>query len=68
MEFHEYLSEVMLEMDNNPQMREGQVYFNVLYKMKPELANKITGTELDPFYQDEKLGEFLSFICKNWEK
>lgn len=32
--------------------RPGQAFFNVLFKVRPELAVKITGTDDDPFYID----------------
>jgi hypothetical protein len=35
--------------------RAGQTYFNVLYSINPEIANKIRGTKYDPFHDDTRL-------------
>jgi hypothetical protein len=33
-----------------PNLRFGQVYFNLLNELRPDLANEMRGTELDPFH------------------
>lgn len=38
-----------------PEQRKGQAFFNVLHHMYPEVANKLRGTDKDPFYRDELL-------------
>lgn len=30
--------------------RKGQAYFNALHKVRPDLADHIQGTKIDPFY------------------
>lgn len=45
-----------------PEWRMGQLYFNVLYRMNPMLAEEVRCTEADPFYQDEKLPAFFDYI------
>ena len=51
-----------------PEWREGQAYFNLLFKDYPELAEEIRGTEYDPFYADhmknskERINKFLNYI------
>ena len=32
--------------------RYGQTYFNLLYEFRPEIADQIRGTNLDPFYKE----------------
>ena len=32
--------------------RYGQVFFNELYRVRPDLADRIRGTALDPFYKN----------------
>lgn len=49
-----------------PEQREGQAYFNALYMVRPELANSVRAGYLDPFYRDEKLSEFSSYLLENW--
>jgi hypothetical protein len=43
-------------------IRYGQYAFNTLYVSQPDLANAITGTYLDPFYNDNKLEMFFDFL------
>lgn len=40
-------------------LRYGQCLFNTLYDLDSELANKIRGTNNDPFYLDEKIPKFF---------
>lgn len=45
--------------------RQGQIFFNVLYKMHPILADSLRGNpEIDPFYNDENLVSFITYICE----
>lgn len=46
--------------------RAGQYWFNLLHEVRPELANRIRGTEIDPFYIDERVPMFISYIGDNW--
>lgn len=43
-------------------IRYGQAIFNVAYKMYPNAVNKLRGTDLDCFYQDEKVDKFLNAL------
>lgn len=46
--------------------RNGQWMFNTLVEANPELATRIRGTKLDPFYDDKRIDEFLNFVGQNW--
>lgn len=46
--------------------RWGQAVFNVLYEMRPDLSEQIRGTDLDPFYRDDRVREALRWIRSNW--
>lgn len=46
----------------NPNLRWGQCYFNVLMNNHPEIANEIAGTDNDPFYDDKKLKGFFATL------
>ena len=48
----------------NPDLRHGQSLFNALHDLRPDLANKVRGTALDPFYGDHVIPEFLSRVDK----
>jgi hypothetical protein len=47
-------------------IRAGQHYSNVLFMVNQKLYHAVP-KELDPFYNDEKLGEFLTWVAENWQ-
>lgn len=55
---------------NNPTnadgWRLGQAVFNRLAQVRPDIANKLRGTLLDPFYKNSVSTETWEFIHKNW--
>lgn len=46
----------------HPEFRIGQSWMNALHKHYPATYNLVTGTDKDPFYDDEKIESFLNFI------
>lgn len=46
---------------NNRGERIGQFFYNELRRQFPEISKQIP-SEIDPFYQDELLSDFLSFL------
>jgi hypothetical protein len=46
----------------HPEWRLGQAYFNFLAQDYPELAKEIAGTDIDPFYVDDRINDFLKHI------
>ena len=36
----------------NPHLRWGQIAFNLMYEINPEVANKYRGSDIDPFHKD----------------
>jgi hypothetical protein len=52
----------------HPEQRLGQAHFNVLRTFDPEFADEITGTELDPFYDDGNLGPMLDALGRRWSR
>ena len=47
-------------------LRIGQCYMNVLYDIDPTLYREITGTQVDPFYVDDRIEAFLRFCEEHW--
>jgi hypothetical protein len=47
-----------------PEWRSGQCHFNALMDSHPNLAEMIRGTDLDPFFQDKRLPDFLKWVEK----
>lgn len=48
-------------------LRMGQFYMNHLYGVCPELYNRITGTESDPFYRDDLMPSFFVSVWTHWD-
>lgn len=52
--------------------RYGQALFNRLCEVRPELAEQVRATDMDPFYvtmpQDPRLLRFIEFIEANWNR
>ncbi len=42
--------------------RKGQIAYNVLAVARPDLTNEINNTDLDPFYDDNKLDDFWKWL------
>ena len=38
-----------------------------LFHIRPDLYHKVTGTPIDPFYNDDNIPEFLIFLMDNWD-
>ena len=45
-----------------PSQRKGQAFFNALHFLHPVIADEIRASEIDPFHDDEKLGECIKQI------
>lgn len=42
-------------LEQYPEWRKGQAYFNAIHDLYPDIANSIRGTELDCFYNDKNI-------------
>ena len=49
-------------LHNNPELRVGQVYMNALFDIRPDLYQRVTGTENDCFYNDDKIVNLIGFL------
>lgn len=47
-------------------IRAGQHYFNVLHIIRPDIAEKVRGTKMDPFYKDSVPVETQNFVASAW--
>jgi len=57
------------ERQSKTKERWGQAAFNILSETNPELAEKIRGSDMDPFYAEfntQTIGRFLAFLDKNF--
>lgn len=46
--------------------RSGQAAFNALWNVRPDLADQVRGTDLDPFHNDAVLLPFWHFVQEAW--
>lgn len=46
----------------HPEQRSGQVAFNVLHASHPDVSNRIRGTVLDPFHDNDRMPLFLAAV------
>ena len=57
-----FFTSVLRAENEHPSWRLGQTYFNVLHTLRPDLANKIRATYLDPFYINSAIPAFLKWL------
>jgi len=55
-----------LKKKSTEHQRYGQVYFNLLDSHRPDIAEKIRSTKLDPFFHDEVKKEIHEFVESQW--
>lgn len=65
MTYAEYLESVM-RYRAGTNLRRGQAAFNMLHDHRPDLAEMVQSTDLDPYYLDARLPAFYSFVGENW--
>lgn len=47
--------------------RDGQFWFKLLHLHRPDLADEIRATDLDPFYVDDRLEAFFAYVESHWD-
>lgn len=58
-------SETLRETES---IRWGQSLYNALHSIAPPLAFLVQGTSLDPFFDDSKVPEFLTWLAMKEEQ
>ena len=56
---------VMQKMAENPQWRKGQAAFLVAWDHVGEKINAVLGSTNDPFYNDDRLPDFMIYLTDN---
>lgn len=46
--------------------RHGQALFNLLDRVRPDLAGLLRDSDFDPFYQNDRLPDFYDFLSRHW--
>lgn len=68
MTFEQFLQKVdRFYYDNEFDMRYGQSVMNILHKVYPDWYKRITGTDLDCYYDDGTVRFTLEYLEKEWD-
>lgn len=62
--FADYVVAIMMTKPDT--QRYGQWAFNLLHELRPELADEVRATEVDPFYDNLRVPEFLDWLEGKW--
>lgn len=57
---------VVTETMPTAEVRYGQHWFNVLRAIRPDLAELVRATQLDPFHRETVSDETISFVVERW--
>mgnify|MGYP006274228215 CR=1 FL=1 len=66
MTYSDFTKLVATTFPNDGDIRYGQHYFNTLYSVHPNLANRLRGSLNDPFYREKVSPETEAFVEKEW--
>jgi len=66
MTYQDFLTHVSDLIRIHREWRFGQTVFNALYQVRPDLADQIRGTGIDPFYRDDVAKATLHWIERHW--
>ena len=61
-----YLESVDRLMRQKPFLRHGQALMIVLKETSPAIHRRITGTDIDPSYRDDRISSFMSKLSRMW--
>ncbi len=64
--FSGYLRKVQHAKREHPEWRNGQAHFVVLTKVRMDIARALWSTDVDPFYDDDKVPAFLASVGEMW--
>lgn len=66
--FEKFVTAVVHHMDNTPNLdwRAGQYASNMLWKVRPDIAELVRGSDYNPFYLDSRLPLFYDFVMRHW--
>lgn len=62
--FAQYQHAIEVAMHERRGLRKGQTFYDVLLEIEPQLAQRLTDTDDDPFYNDDKLPGFLLRVAE----
>lgn len=67
MNYYSFKLCVQQEWAEAPGLRLGQVYFNLLAELRPDLANELRGSPHDPYFRNEIPQATEDIVLKDWD-
>jgi hypothetical protein len=68
MSYHDFIMLVAKTFPNDGDIRYGQHYFNTLYAVHPNLADRLRGSLIDPFHKEKVPPATDAFVEQEWSK
>lgn len=66
MDFAEFLAFATRTFPDDGDIRYGQHWFNTLYAVRPDIADQVRGSRLDPFYKTALNPDLIPFVLERW--
>jgi hypothetical protein len=67
MNYYSFKLRAQQEWAEAPNLRLGQVYFNLLADLRPDLASELRGSPHDPYFRNEIPQTTEDFVLKEWD-
>lgn len=68
--FNDFLADASIQYEKqvkqDPSIRYGQIYFNLLHAARPDIANELRGSTLDPFHSNYVSDKTHIFVEHKW--
>ena len=61
-EYTEFCRRLKPKLKNPTELRRGQIMYNTLYNVNPLKAERIGGTDADPFFNNKNILKFIHVI------
>jgi hypothetical protein len=68
--FDTFLSSVLAEYQHQPDpkvLRLGQIFFNRLAEIRPQIANELRGSAFDTYHRENVPAVVSDFVRERWE-
>lgn len=62
------LKQVHTNLQKHPEQRFGQAVFNTAHEFSPEIARDLQSRDIDPFYKEDKVSEFLEAFISAYDE
>lgn len=69
MTYNEFHAQVELAYNTQQfpgEMRLGQIYFNKLHSLRPDISKELRGSMIDPFFKERITQVVHNFVSERW--